>query len=225
MKKNFWKIVMTSFAMGIGFSVMSSGFAGEISESRKEEWKLPAPRKKSRISLEKALTLRRSSKQGFSSEALNEKQIGQILWAARGVNRPDGKLTSPSAMARYSVSVYIATSERTFLYVSENHSLLSISDKDIRKGIGTQDYVKTAPVILVFVADFSKLPETDPMDRKISFVSAEAGAIGENVYLQCAALKLGTSLLGSIDKSFIKETLNFGKDVEPLFGMPIGHIK
>ena len=225
MKKNFWKIVMISFAMGIGFSVMSSGFAGEISESRKEEWKLPTAKKKSRISLEEALTLRRSSKQGFSSEALNEKQIGQILWAARGVNRPDGKLTSPSAMARYSVSVYVATSEGTFLYVSENHSLLSISDKDIRKGIGTQDYVKTAPVILVFVADFSKLPETVPMDRKISFVSAEAGAIGENVYLQCAALKLGTSLLGSIDKGFIKEALNFGKDMEPLFGMPIGHIR
>jgi len=225
LKKNFWKIVMISFAMGIGFSVMSSGFAGEISGSGKEEWKLPAPGKKSRISLEEALTLRRSSKQGFSSEALNEKQIGQILWAARGVNRPDGKLTSPSAMARYSVSVYVATSEGSFLYVPQNHSLLSLSDKDIRKGIGTQDYVKTAPVILLFVADVSEFPETLSMDRKISFVSAEAGAIGENVYLQCAALKLGTCFVGSIDKDLIKQALNFGKDVEPLFAMPIGHIR
>jgi SagB-type dehydrogenase family enzyme len=225
LKKNFWEIVMISFAMGIGFSVMSSGFAGEISEPRKEGWKLPAPRKKSRISLEEALTLRRSSKQGFSSEALNEKQIGQILWAARGVNRPDGKLTSPSAMARYSVSVYVATSEGNFLYVPQNHSLLSLSDRDMRKGIGTQDHMKTAPVILLFVADFSKFPETLSMDRKISFVSAEAGAIGENVYLQCAALKLGTCFVGSIDKDLIKQALNFGKDVEPLFAMPIGHIR
>ena len=225
MKKNFWKIVMISFAMGIGFSVTSSGVAKEISESRKEEWKLPAPKKKSRISLEEALTLRRSSKQGFSSEALNEKQIGQILWAARGVNRPDGKLTSPSAMARYSVSVYVATSEGSFLYVPQNHSLLSLSDRDIREGIGTQDYVKIAPVVLVFVADFSKFPETLSMDRKISFVSAEAGAIGENVYLQCAALKLGTCFVGSIDKDLIKQALNFGKDVEPLFAMPIGQVR
>ena len=224
MKRNSRNIMVLSLAMGFSVFIMLCGLAAE-SKSQQEEWKLPAAKKKSRISLEEALTLRRSSKQGFSSEVLNEKQIGQILWAARGVNRADGKLTSPSAMARYSVSVYVATDKGTFVYFSENHSLLPISDKDIREGIGTQDYVKTAPVILVFVADFSKLPETIPMTRKISFVCAEAGAIGENVYLQCAALKLGTSFLGSIDKDFISEALNFGKDVEPLFGMPIGYVK
>jgi len=223
--KNVWNIVVIGLAIGIGFSIISSGFAEEVSGSRKEERKLPAAKKKSRVSLEQALNLRRSSKAGFSEKQLKEDELSQILWAARGLNRAEGKLTSPSAMARYSVSVYVATSKGSFLYVSENHALLSISDKDIRKSIGTQDYVKTAPVILVFVADFSKLPETVSMDRKISFVSAEAGAIGENVYLQCAALKLGTSLIGSIDKGFIKEALNLGKDVEPFFGMPIGHIK
>lgn len=223
MKKNFWKIMVLSFAFGIGWSTTSSCFAKEISKSTQEEWKLPVPRKKSRVSLEKALNLRRSSKEGFSSKELKEKEIGQILWAARGVNRPNGKLTSPSAMARYSVSVYVATSKGTFLYIPENHSLLSISNRDIRKGIGTQEYVKTAPVILIFVADFSKLPENFSRGRKISLSSAEAGTIGENVYLQCAALKLGTSFVASVDKKFVKTTLNFKKDIEPLFIMPIGH--
>lgn len=222
LKKNFWKIMVLSFAFGIGWSITSSCFAKEVSKSTQEEWKLPAPKKKSRVSLEKALNLRRSSKEGFSSKELKEKEIGQILWAARGVNRPNGKLTSPSAMARYSVSVYVATSKGTFLYIPENHSLLSISNKDIRKGIGTQEYVKTAPVILIFVADFSKLSEFS-MTRKISFVSAEAGAIGENVYLQCAALKLGTSFVASVDKKFVKIALEFEKDIKPLFIMPIGH--
>jgi len=225
LRKNYWKIMVLSFATGVGLSIMSCGLAGEASKSNQEEWKLPAAKKKSRVSLEQALKLRRSSKGGFSEKQLKEEQISQILWAARGVNRADGKLTSPSAMARYSVSVYVATSKGSFLYVSENHALSSISDKDIRKGIGTQDYVKTAPVILVFVADLSKLPETLPMTRKISFVSAEAGAIAENVYLQSAALKLGTCLVGSIDKGFVKEVFNFGKDNEPLFGMPVGHIR
>lgn len=225
MKKKLWKIIVLCFGIGVGLSVMLSTFAEEVSKSTQEEWKLPAPKKKSRVSLEKALNLRRSSKEGFSRKALKEKEIGQILWAARGVNRPNGKLTSPSAMARYSVSVYVATSEGSFLYIPENHSLLSISDRDIRKGIGTQEYVKTAPVILIFVADFSKLPETLSMRKKISFTSAEAGTIGENVYLQCAALKLGTSFVASVDKKFVKRALNFGKDIEPLFIMPIGHIR
>ncbi|MFB0528081.1 MAG: SagB/ThcOx family dehydrogenase [bacterium] len=225
LKKDLWKIMVLSFAIGVGLSIMSCGFAEGISKSTQEEWKLPAPKKKSKVSVEEALNLRRSSKEGFSGKKLNEKQMGQILWAARGVNRPNGKLTSPSAMGRYSVSVYVAASEGTFLYIPENHSLLTISDKDIRKSVGTQDYVKTAPVILIFVVDFSKLPETFPMTRKLSLTSAEAGTIGENVYLQCAALKLGTSFVGSVDTSFIKEALNFKKDIEPLFAMPIGYIK
>ena len=223
MKRNFWRIMLLSLAIGLGSSIISFAFAKEVEKSAQAEWRLPAPRKRGRVSLEKALSLRRSSKGGFSSKELKEKQIGQILWAARGVNRPTGKLTSPSAMARYSVSVYVATSKGTFLYAPENHSLLSIDDRDIRRGIGTQDYVKTAPVIVIFVADFAKFPDTLSMERKISLASAEAGTIGENVYLQCAVLKLGTVLVGSVDKDFVKESLNFQKGIEPLFIMPIGH--
>lgn len=223
MKKNLWRLVMSVFAVGTGWFIMLSGFAEEVPKSMQGEWILPTPKKKSKVSLEEALNLRRSSKESFSIKELTEKEIGQILWAARGVNRPEGKLTSPSAMARYSVSVYVATKEGSFLYFPQNHSLLLIDNRDIRRGIGTQEYVKTAPVILIFVADFSKLPEDFPMEKKISFVSAEAGTIGENVYLQCAALKLGTCFVASVEKDFVKTALNFEKDIEPLFAMPIGH--
>lgn len=223
MKKLLWKVGVILLAMGIGRSMMLSGFAEEAEKSAQTEWKLPTPKKKGKVSLEETLNLRRSSKEGFSSKELAEKEIGQILWAARGVNRPDGKLTSPSATARYSVSVYVATKEGSFLYVPQNHSLLLIDNRDIRKGIGTQEYVKTAPVILIFVADFSKLAESFPMEKKLSFTSAEAGTIGENVYLQCAALKLATCFVASVDKEFVKSTLNFKEGIEPLFIMPIGY--
>lgn len=225
MNKTLWKIAVFIFVMGPGFFMTLGNYAQDLPMSTETEWKLPAPKKKGRVSLEQALSLRRSSKEGFTSQELTEKEIGQILWAARGVNRPDGKLTSPSAMARYSVSVYVATNKGTFLYIPENHSLSSIDDKDIRKGVGTQDYVKTAPAIIILVADYSKLPDTLSMERKISFVCAEAGTIGENVYLQCAALKLGTVFIGSVDRDFVKSALNFTKDIEPLFIMPIGHPK
>jgi len=149
MNKILWKILILLLAAATCCFITLAGFAQEGIKSGQAEWKLPVPKKKSKVSLEKALSLRQSSKGGFSSKELTEKQIGQILWAARGVNRPSGKLTSPSAMARYSVSVYVATSKGTFLYIPENHSLSPIDDKDIRRSIGTQDYVKTAPTILI----------------------------------------------------------------------------
>jgi SagB-type dehydrogenase family enzyme len=225
LKNRLWKLMMFGFAVGLGASMTSYSFAEEVSKSPQQERKLPAPKKKGKVSLEEALNLRCSSKEGFSSKELKEKEIGQILWAARGVNRPDGKLTSPSATARYSVSVYVATKEGNFLYIPQNHSLLLIDSRDIREGIGTQQYVKTAPVILIFVADFSKLAESLPMEKKLSFTSAEAGTIGENVYLQCAALKLATCFVASVDKEFVKSALNFKEGIEPLFIMPIGYPK
>jgi len=223
LKKIFGKILLLALAVGIGLPILFSLFAPETGRSIEQEWKLPTPWKKSKVSLEEALSLRRSSKGGFLSKELEEKEIGQILWAARGVNRPDGKLTSPSAMARYSVSVYIATGKGTFLYVPQNHSLSRVSGRDIRERVGTQEYVKTAPIILLLVADLSKLPETISLERKISFVSAEAGTIGQNVYLECAALKLGTVFVASVDRDFVKESLNFGEGLEPLFIMPVGY--
>jgi len=223
LKNNFWKTVIFGFAAGIGLCMLLWSSGNEVSKSSQGDWKLPAPKKKGKVSLEEALSLRRSSKEGFSSKELKEEEIGQILWAARGVNRPEGKLTSPSAAGRYAVSVYVATREGTFLYIPETHSLSLVDKKDIRKDVGTQEHVKTAPVILMFVADFSKLPEGFPNERKLSLTSAEAGTIGENVYLQCAALKLGACFVASVDKEFLKTALNFGEEIEPLFIMPIGH--
>jgi len=222
-KKIFWKVLLLALAVGVGLPILFLLFAPETGKSIEQEWKLPTPRKKGKVSLEEALSLRRSSKGGFLSKELEEKEIGQILWAARGVNRPDGKLTSPSAMGRYSVSVYIATGKGTFLYIPQNHSLSLVSDRDIRGRAGTQEYVKTAPAILLLVADLLKFPETLSLERKISFASAEAGTIGQNVYLECAALKLGTVFVGAVDKDFVKESLNFGERLEPLFIMPIGY--
>jgi len=224
-KKIFWKVLLLALAVGVGLPILFLLFAPETGKSIEQEWKLPTPRKKGKVSLEEALSLRRSSKGGFLSKELEEKEIGQILWAARGVNRPDGKLTSPSAMGRYSVSVYIATGKGTFLYIPQNHSLSLVSDRDIRGRAGTQEYVKTAPAILLLVADLLKFPETLSLERKISFASAEAGTIGQNVYLECAALKLGTVFVGAVDKDFVKESLNFGEGLEPLFIMPIGYAR
>lgn len=225
MKKIFGKIILLALAVGAGLPILFSFFAPETGRSIEQEWKLPTPRKKGKVSLEEALSLRRSSKGGFLNKELKEEEIGQILWAARGVNRPDGKLTSPSAMGRYSVSVYIATGKGTFLYIPQNHSLSLVSDRDIRERAGTQEYVKTAPVILILVADLSKFPETLSPEKKISFASAEAGTIGQNVYLESAALKLGTVFVASVDKDFVKGSLNFGEGFEPLFIMPIGHAR
>lgn len=68
--------------------------------------KLPTPRTGGGISVEKALSERRSIR-GFKNESLTLNEVSQLLWAAQGVTDDKGHRTSPSAMASYPLEVYL----------------------------------------------------------------------------------------------------------------------
>ena len=71
---------------------------------------LPAPKKQGGLPLMEALASRRSSRD-FASGALPLPLLSGLLWAAYGVNRPDGGRTAPSA----------ELSRRGFMQPSEQH--------------------------------------------------------------------------------------------------------
>ncbi|HEX9180873.1 MAG TPA: nitroreductase family protein, partial [Burkholderiales bacterium] len=58
---------------------------------------LPPPDRRGGISLMESLAQRRSSRD-FAPEALPLPLLSGLLWAAYGVNRPDGGRTAPSAL-------------------------------------------------------------------------------------------------------------------------------
>ena len=65
---------------------------------------LPSPKKTGGISVETALSERRSVR-AYTKESLTMAELGQLLWAAQGVTGPDGKRTAPSAMHRYPLEI------------------------------------------------------------------------------------------------------------------------
>ena len=52
----------------------------------------------------------------------------------------------------------------------------------------------------------------------------EIGHAGENVYLQCVSLNLGTVAVGAFDDDDVKQLLNMEEDEDPLYIMPVGRI-
>ena len=72
--------------------------------------RLPKPRHDGEVSLEHALTTRRSIRE-FARGALTLAEVGQLLWAAQGVNHLAGLRTAPSAGALYPPEVYLAAGE------------------------------------------------------------------------------------------------------------------
>lgn len=165
---------------------------------------LPKPNINGRdSSILKLLENRRTHRQ-FSSKEISAQQLSEMLWCANGVNdSASGKRTVPSAYNWHGVSLYAATPHGLFLYKPDSHSLKKISNKDLRAFTGSQDFVKHAPLTLIYVADFGKMnPKSKTMtDEKRLFLSAiEAGCMVQSVYLYCAYEGLNTVVRDMVDR-------------------------
>ena len=95
----------------------------------------------------------RSSQREFAPDALPPQVLSNLLWAAWGISRPEsGKRTAPSAMNRQEMDVYVATADGLYLYEAKEHRLKPVTKDDVRALTGTQAYVGTAPLNLVYVS-------------------------------------------------------------------------
>ncbi len=98
--------IMLSLVMALWFTLvnLTAGFGAEAI-------KLPAPATKGTVSVEEALQNRRSVRL-FANRSLELAQISQLLWAADGINNPQGKRTAPAARAAYAIDLYVVVGER-----------------------------------------------------------------------------------------------------------------
>jgi SagB-type dehydrogenase family enzyme len=185
---------------------------------------LPAPQTDGGMPLMKALKIRHTSRE-FSDKKLTDQQMSNLLWAAWGINRPDqSKRTAPSAMNKQEIDVYVTTADGVFLYDAAKNSLIRISAEDARAKTGKQDFVKTAPVNLVFVADYGKMgnyPEPD----KDKYAFADAAYISQNVYLFAASEGLATGVRANIDRDVCAKALGLKADQHVIMAQAVGFPK
>ena len=90
-----------------------------------EKIKLPAPVKSGGKPLMTALSQRVSSR-SFSKKELSLQQISNLLWAAFGINRPDGKRTAPTARNSQEFDIYVAMKKGLYVYDPKANSLMLI---------------------------------------------------------------------------------------------------
>ena len=167
----------------------------------------------------------RSSSRSFSTENLPVQVLSNLLWAAFGVNRPDaGKHTAPSARNWQEIDIYVAMADGLYLYDAKNHMLQPVILGDIRAMAGTQDFVKDAPVNLIYVADFSKTGNATK-DDKVMYSAADTGFISQNVYLLCSSEGLATVVRGSINREALAKAMKLRPDQKIILAQTIGYTK
>lgn len=195
---------------------LASSFAQEII-------KLPDPKTEGGMPLMQALKERKSDRE-FSSEKLPLPVLANLLWAAWGINRPDGHHTAPSASNRQEIDVYVATSEGLYLYEAKEHQLKRILAEDVRAATGTQPFVKDAAVNLVYVADLAKGNRKDPAAIEF-YTGTNAAFLAQNVYLFCASEKLATVVRASVEREALAKTMKLRPDQKIALAQSIGYPK
>ena len=175
------------------------------------------------LPLMEALSKRRSSRE-FSPDPLPPPVLSGLLWAAYGVNRPDGGRTAPSALNAQEVDVYVTLPAGAYRYDAAAHVLHLVAGRDVRRVTGYQDFVDDAALDLVFVADYAHT-RLVPVAQRESYASVAAGAITQNVYLYAASNGLATVIRAWIDRAAIAEALGLAHDQQVLLAQTVGYPK
>ncbi|MHB1214541.1 MAG: nitroreductase family protein [Thiobacillus sp.] len=190
-----------------------------------EPVKLPPPETAGGLSLMQALQERHSTRT-FSGTPLPPQLLSNLLWAAGGVNRPDAGLrTAPSAHDWREIDVYVTTAEGAYRYAPPTHMLMRLDGAvsgDIRYLTGVQDFVPTAPVNLVYVADLDRMGEAGTEDKAF-YSASDAGFIAQNVYLYCASVGLAVVVRGLVDRDALGTALALGRHQRIILTQSVGY--
>jgi SagB-type dehydrogenase family enzyme len=225
------KIVLFITILGLCLALMPSLSLAQDSEVIK----LPAPQKDGGMPLMKALSLRKSTRGDFGPEQkLSMQTLSNLLWAADGVNRPPNHRTAPSAVDWQNIDIYVATADGLFVYDAVNNALKVILKQDVRAISGLegpagpmqQNFSKTAPVSLVYVADMAKAKmQWNGADVGLTWSYTNAGTIAQNVYLYCASEGLACIVRALMDNAKVAEVFKLRPDQKPILTSTIAQFK
>lgn len=195
---------------------------GQIEAQQIRDIPLPQPITTGGKPLMEALQLRHSER-SFSEKPLELQVLSNLLWAACGVNRPqEGKRTAPSARNRQEIDIYVAMKEGLYRYNPFTNKLEFILEQDIRKLTGMQPFVEKAAVNLVYVADLEKMGDGQESE-KMYYAYADAGFIGQNVYLFCASEGLATVVRGSIPREELAKVMRLSPNQRIILAQTVGY--
>jgi len=183
---------------------------------------LPAPHMEGGKPLMTTLKDRQTSRT-YSTKPLPLQVVSDLLWAACGINRVDsGKRTAPSTRNWQEIAIYVVLPEGTYLYDAKTNVLRAVAKGDLRKQTGMQDFVATAPLNLVYVADTSKMKGVSSEDVAL-YSGADTGFISQNVYLYCASEGLATVVRGMVDRAVLAKALNLPDQHRIVFAQTVGY--
>lgn len=170
---------------------------------------LPEPKVLS-MPLGEALQKRRTNRD-CTDAALSDDELAALLWACAGITSEDGRRTVPSTLD--------LRADGAWRFDSEKNALVRTAEADVRDLSTTYqfEYVKKAPVTIVFVADKERSKNARPTG-----VFVDAGTMGEASYLAATSLGLAGCVRASFDHDALRDGMKLAAHLEPIVLFTVG---
>jgi SagB-type dehydrogenase family enzyme len=183
--------------------------------------KLPLPKQAGGKPLFEALKDRKSVRE-FRAEEPSTKVLSNLLWAAFGVNRLNRHRTAPSAHNWQEIDIYVALKRGLYLFDPHANVLRQVLADDVRAATGLQDFVGTAPVNLIYVADLARMSSSDRTEQRF-YSAIDTGFICQNVYLCCASEGLATVVRGLVDRRSLAQLMRLRPQQRVIVAQTVGY--
>ena len=195
---------MKKFILGVLVAMITVNSAQALDKQ------LPQPDKNGGMPLMEALQQRRSGK-FFVNKDVDDKTLSNILWAAYGTNDNEGRRTIPTAMNQKELEIYVADKNGVWLYDADNNSLQQISAENILKAFSSQEYMETAPLVLIYTGN-----------NESNYVEMHAGSAYQNVGLYAASAGLNAVVRGYFDKEQVAKLIKLPENKKVIITQAIG---
>ena len=152
---------------------------------------------------------------------LDAATLSEILYAANGVNRPDGRRTIPTALNMQDLEVYVALPGAAYHYDAKANKLVRIDAGDFRAELITRkDLANNAACILVYASDSTK-----NRTQETKFPAIHVGEASQDVYLVAASKGLGTVSLGMYDEKGVRKVFKLDDKMTVILAQAVGFPK
>ena len=165
----------------------------------------------------------RKSVRSFSDRQLSLQELSNLLWAADGISREDGRRTAPSWANYQEFDIYVVREDGVFVYEPKKHELLPVAAGDYRKYAATQDFAVTAPINLIYIAAMEKIKAGADENAKLMIASLDVGFIAENVALYATSVGMASRPRAGIRKEELAQVLKLRPEQKIILGHTVGY--
>jgi SagB-type dehydrogenase family enzyme len=191
---------------------------------------LPSPAKDGPVSIERALSERRSVRNPAATP-LSLAEVSELCFAAQGVTDEKGHRSASSAKGLYPLELYLLAgaveglAPGLYHYEPARNALTLLRAGDGRgdfehEGVG-QAWIASAPAIFVLTGSVGKMAPAK--DRGAEFMWIEAGLAAQGFLLEATAMKLGSTFVGGFRPREARLALGLPDSEEVLAVLPVGH--